>query len=1000
MNFTLSDFFVKYDAAFLPKLYNINLEQTIINKEEFWELRLPIAEKKPEQRGELMKHQEIVRRLLSSYTPYDEILLFHEPGTGKTCSMIGIIEECRESMKGSFTKSLILTRGETLWDNFIEQLVFVCTDGRYIPEDYEELTPDQKTIRTKKMISDFYTFDTFQVFSKKLAKLSDEEVRKRYEGTIIVVDEVHNLRPNESDEGVTPYNEINRLIHLLSNRKVILGSATPMQDSPEEIAGIMNLILPEDNQLPMGSTFRRRYLIENERGYYFVNKQTEDELSQYFRGRVSYIKAQESDVQKKFVGTLNNGMEYFITDKIQMGEFQSENYDRAIRLDTGGKEGVFNNSRQASLLVFPDGSWGKDGFKKYILDEKKKDLLRDKVIHTYKLGKEFADLFRGKNYENDEDREEMLSIISLYSVKYATIIRSILKNSDKNAFVYIDLVTGSGCIVFSLLLRLFGFSAAKGGETTSGRRYGLLTGETSTDPQIREITRTFNDPANRNGARIQVIIGSSKVSEGLSFKNVQMIHVGTPHWNYSETEQAIARGVRLFSHRDLGSNVTVKIFQYLAEGNSDSIDSRMYLFSERKDVSIKHLERLIKTTAVDCALTIKRNRRHSPGERPCDYMDCDYECRYVSVEERESDYDSYNYLYSFDRVTSLKKQIVETLRERQSVTVEEIKILYPEYTDYEISSAITTLIDNNVNVRNKFGLLGWIREDSGIIYLSPELSSTNLPTSQYYLSQPYLYSEKSITEIEEEIFSSNLSKLIDRMISSRNEEELREIIINLPQKVQVMFLENAVLADVKKIKYNQDFRRRLLAYFAPYINRNLEDTIVHNFIEVSRCFDIPTKTWSNCPEDIGEMVEEELKEQVKKLETNDYGYYGIFNKATNKFQIRDVSTDIAVTAAKKSKQTKGKVCTSWSGPDLVKITHALKLDYVNEHKGKSKAEIIKIMESTEKYKDSLIAFPAKVLSKMSPEDVERIAYYGTKKKSIICQNLKEWFEVHDLLKIE
>ena len=65
--------------------YNGDFYNTIYNKKEFRELKLEKTEAVPTQPGNLMKHQEIIARYMSSHTPYDGLLLFHEMGTGKTC---------------------------------------------------------------------------------------------------------------------------------------------------------------------------------------------------------------------------------------------------------------------------------------------------------------------------------------------------------------------------------------------------------------------------------------------------------------------------------------------------------------------------------------------------------------------------------------------------------------------------------------------------------------------------------------------------------------------------------------------------------------------------------------------------------------------------------------------------------------------------------------------------------------------------------------------------
>ena len=52
---------------------------------------------------------------------------------------------------------------------------------------------------------------------------------------------------------------------------------------------------------------------------------------------------------------------------LTMSSFQTKKYIEAYNEDTIEK-GVYINSRQASLFVFPDGSYGSKGFNKYIIN--------------------------------------------------------------------------------------------------------------------------------------------------------------------------------------------------------------------------------------------------------------------------------------------------------------------------------------------------------------------------------------------------------------------------------------------------------------------------------------------------------------------------------------------------------------------------------------------------------------------------------------------------------
>ena len=101
-----------------------------------------------------------------------------------------------------------------------------------------------------------YTFNSFDEIQKTLSSMLDQEIVKTYSNMIIGIDEVHNLRQYEErkkeggKEKSIQYNQIHRLMHLVKGCKKIIMSGTPMTDTIDGIADVMNLILPLDNQMP------------------------------------------------------------------------------------------------------------------------------------------------------------------------------------------------------------------------------------------------------------------------------------------------------------------------------------------------------------------------------------------------------------------------------------------------------------------------------------------------------------------------------------------------------------------------------------------------------------------------------------------------------------------------------------------------------------------------------------------------------------------------------
>jgi hypothetical protein len=490
-----------------------------------------------------------------------------------------------------------------------------------------------------------------------------------------------------------------------------------MKDTPDEIASVMNLILPIEEQLPTGEKFISKFLHQQGLNLYTVKKKMIVELKSKFKGRVSFLKAMQSTVKKEFIGKKNIGeLKHFIVDPIEMSEYQTSAYEKAVALDKIGKAGVYTNARQAALFVFPtDKMYGSEGFAKY-LDKKyvsktfaaaavsKDGNKKVKPLYSFSLKPSVINAIKGKT-----DKETLKNLYK-YSSKYAYVIQNILDNPKQTCFVYSELVTGSGSIVFAELLKLFGFSSTKGNEgQRHGLRYGLLTSETSSSKQISNIINCFNQKENKHGDIIRVLIGSKVVSEGVSFYNIQHEFILTPWFNYSETDQAIARGYRLNSHAELianGEEPIVRIYQMVAMpvGATMSIDLHMYETSEDKDIIIRFIMRLLMESAFDCSLNYFRNHTTGEdGERGCDYQKCDYLCDGVDIKniefgvpEDEIDNSTYQLYYSDPTVTSIRKKLDKLFKKHSDFDIETIvKHFEGEYTESEIKNALKTIIDKS-----------------------------------------------------------------------------------------------------------------------------------------------------------------------------------------------------------------------------------------------------------------------------------------------------------------
>jgi superfamily II DNA or RNA helicase len=760
----IHEFLPKYpniDNSLESKLnpYEDGFYESIFKKKEFYDERLPEIENIPIEKGMLMKHQKIIARFLSSNTLYESLLLVHEMGSGKTCSAIGAIEQIKNE-ENNFKGAMIFAKGQGLIKNFVRELRDKCTGGQYIPDGFSDdvykkggLTELEVSIRTKTLIKDFYSTGTFETFAKTISKMKDEDIIKSYSNRVIVIDEVHNLRiqddvvnTDRTKNTISIYKQFYRFLHLIKNCKILLLSGTPMKDKPEEIASVMNLILPKKLQLPTGDLFIDEYLNKQDTNKFTVKKNKIDSLKTRFKGRISFLKSMRSKVKKEFTGEKNIGkLKHFIVDTVNMSDFQTKYYMEAVKLDEGGKAGVHYNSRQASLMVFPDGSYGQPriigtnnpdilkGFGKYVktITTSKtfsiSSLKNKKPSSSFSLINELTDIIKGDTKKiilskNTTDPhvykktiEKRLKNLSKFSIKYSSVIKSILEANGESCFVYSELVTGSGSIVFSQLLKLFGFTDATGNEDVPGLRYGFLT-SFSTPSQIQKIIKCFNKPSNINGDIIKVIIGSKVVSEGVSFYNVQREYILTPWYNYSETDQAIARGYRLGSHKGLieaGETPKVSISQIVAIPNNrnvDSIDLSMYEISEDKDITIRGILRYMMEASFDCALNYYRNHyNNEDGKRGCDYQECDYVCDGIDMRilndglsDQDVDKSTYQLYYSDPKTEAIQKDIEKYFRQHNNLSLDDvIRYFEGKYSESAIKNSLRTLLDKNSNMYYK-----------------------------------------------------------------------------------------------------------------------------------------------------------------------------------------------------------------------------------------------------------------------------------------------------------
>ena len=927
--------------------------------------------------------------------------------THNTC-LSSLVSETAQEQNPNLGETLILVKNEVLQKNFTEEISSICTDNKYIPDEIDpktgkRITPEQYIRRLNTLFGRNYIIDTFERFAKELASNDDNYIKKVYSNRVIIIDEAHNLRIQPRETAISIYNQIFRLLHLVEGCKVMIMSATPMRDRPIEIASLLNLILPNDSFHQFNlDTFMNDYFIDS-----VFRENKKDDFKEKIRGIVSYVRSMSSGVKKIYEGTVlktymgskSKGIKKTPLVLAEMSDLQTKSYEKAFQRDKTytseydiedasefvedskteqSKSGLYTFSRQAAMFVAPDGSYADDIIPKWFIPSredivrKDKRFKRERISIDSKLSKVSSELknfiFNGKSNPSDNEKLEQLSKLSS---KFSGIIREIINNPTEKAFVYSNLVSGSGTNLFAAILELFGFSHValpESGEvqdfnlslekyknkykSNDRKHFLLITGNFPTSRQSNFlINKIYNNADNKYGDFIRVIVASKVVGEGSSFKHTRQFHNLTPGWNETETTQAQGRVIRAFSH-DIFTDPSekyIKIFKWCAmpsDKNVESIDFKMYKLSEDKDYPIKQVERLLKEAAVDCAINSKRNMRPNidvENSRECDYSTCVYKCDDIPVEWYNGDSsvslnyidDTYNLYYANEKIDDIKLQITKLFRYRFSYDFSEIEKLIPE-TRIILIRALKDLIDKSQPILNKYGIQSYIREYKNLYFLIDNQEFRyfqNIFLLSYYNASPMFREDISFRDFtyifENEYLGDKLEKLSNLDINKLMKMEdgksyMTKTFNNFDISIQEKLLESFIRANQLDINKNKELRKVFLDIYSKYIFRIDDNTIVSSLLqeefEKLRCYDIKKDKWYDCTKQQEldfNNIEETMVKPLREKDINPYGFYGIIRDDV--FKIVTVRTDVKVAKstnkpdARIAKKLKGEGQTCGTG---------------------------------------------------------------------------------------
>lgn len=536
---------------------------------------------------ELQLPQQFLSQFINPTTPYKGVLVYHRIGAGKTCTAVRVGEVFKKYRK------IIVVLPASLKGNFRTELRSQCAGEEYITNaernELKKIHPSEQKYKdiikkTDERIDKYYKIYSYNKFIEYV-----QNNKIKLNNTLLIIDEIQNM---VSEEG-TYYNELYKLIkNAPTDLRTILLSATPMFDKPNELGLTINLLRPS-TEFPVGTDFDKKFIKSTlkSNGEYNIRTKNMDKFKSIIKGYISFFRGAPAyvfpEMKIKYV-------------RCEMSDFQYASYKAILRNESSSSlnrikkrvnkklnvselpNNFFIGTRYVSNIVFPNKKVGDEGLESFT-------------------------------------KLKILNGLEKYSTKFHNMINRINRATGK-VFIYSSFKEYAGLKSFIRVLEAYGYKDyAQYGEGT--KRFAIWSGDENMAYK-EEIKTVYNMEKNLNGSKLKIILGSSSIKEGVSFKGVRQVHIIDPYWNLPRLEQVIGRASRFCSHKDLPKEKrTVKVYIYLSvcEKDPETIDQYIYKLSLRKNKLVNEFERAIKESAIDCELNFNANKDpQNPREYTCD----------------------------------------------------------------------------------------------------------------------------------------------------------------------------------------------------------------------------------------------------------------------------------------------------------------------------------------------------------------------------------------------
>lgn len=626
----------------------------------------------------LSPSQKFLRNFMSPHSIYNGAFIIHGTGVGKTCTGITIAEQLKSVVKNNDKRIYVIRADEFKRQTFEIEPVkkgtpnVQCTGDTYL-YGYDELVEkcgngiDDRCQELHKKVTNrvkqIYNFTSprswanrvMEVIQRKVKNLTgkarDDAIKKiidrSFSNSVLVLDEVHNLRDssNENEKIVPPV--LRLVLRYSSNLKLIMLSATPMFDKPQNIISLLNYLLINDDRPEI-----KEDVIFNKDGS--LKKGGKDKLIDATRGYISYLRGNnpfdfpirisarynipnkmldldkypKKDITGNKITTKIHHLDLvdcpFQKYQKEIFEIYSKEGDKILKKEENDKgkknEDEYNDNYPDNVEIAPSVAHSVElqmsNFVYQSLKESENNIKNCYGIEGFnnvfeKAGKGYTFRFR-----NEEDHKKFtLPEIKKWGTKIGTVMENILK-SNGPVFVY-TFFKSSGVYPLAVALEMAGYRRYKMHQTpfleskNKSKEYKgdyiIYTGDAKLSANVHKYLDKRQGMI--NDKNVKVIIGSSKASEGLNLFGYKEVHILDPWHNLSLIEQSIGRAIRKYSHHHLPpQDRNVSIYMYASTfGDKESFDLKIYKIAEGKAINTSGVEMIAKQNAIDCQHTLNLN---------------------------------------------------------------------------------------------------------------------------------------------------------------------------------------------------------------------------------------------------------------------------------------------------------------------------------------------------------------------------------------------------------